>query len=57
MIDWNKFLGRCGIALLFVSLCAIGFEGHVCPATRFFELIEIIGNDMIDEYTYRINCI
>jgi hypothetical protein len=28
MIDWNKFLGRCGIALLFVSLCAIGFEFH-----------------------------
>lgn len=28
MIDWNKFLGRYGIALLFVSLCAIGFEFH-----------------------------
>lgn len=29
----------------------------VCPVTRFFELPEIIGNDMIDEYTYRTNCI
>lgn len=29
MIDWNKFLRRCGIALLFVSLFAIGFEFHV----------------------------
>lgn len=32
-------------------------EAHVCPVTRFFELPEIIGNDMIDEYTYRTNCI
>lgn len=75
MIDWNKFLGRCGIALLKVAqkhinwndnvgcayipsdgLC-IEIEGYVCPATRFFELTEIIGNDMIDEHTYRISCI
>lgn len=39
-----------------------GYKGpvktaHVCPVTRFFELPEIIGNDMIDEYTYRTNCI
>nr|DAG77786.1 MAG TPA: hypothetical protein [Bacteriophage sp.] len=26
MTNLNKFLGRCGIALLFVSLFAIGFK-------------------------------
>lgn len=31
------------------GLC-IEIEAHVCPATRFFELPDIIGNDMIDEY-------
>ena len=35
----------------------ITIEAHVCPVARFFELPEIIGNDMIDEYTYRTNCI
>jgi hypothetical protein len=29
MTRLNKFLGRCGVALLFVSLFAIGFEFHV----------------------------
>ena len=38
------------------GLC-VEIEAHVCPVTRFFELPEIIGNDMIDEYTYRTNCI
>lgn len=29
MTRLNKFLRRCGVALLFVSLFAIGFEFHV----------------------------
>lgn len=28
MTDLNKFLGRCGITLLFISLFAIGLEFH-----------------------------
>ena len=35
----------------------IEINEHVCPATRFFELPEEIGSDMIDEYTYIRNCI
>ena len=42
---------------LYADGICIEIEAHVCPATRFFELPEIIGNDIIDEYTYRTNCI
>lgn len=28
MIDWNKYLGLCGLILLFISLPAIAFEFH-----------------------------
>ena len=53
-INWND---NVGCACMPGDGLCVEIEGHVCPATRFFELIEIIGNDMIDEYTYRINCI
>ena len=42
MIDWNKFLGRCGIALLFVSLCAIGFEFHLVTIYQFTEIFKVV---------------
>lgn len=53
-IDWNDdvscdFYPSDGIC--------IEIDGNVCPATRFFELPEIIGNDKIDKYAYKINCI
>lgn len=38
------------------GLC-IEIEANLCPVTRFFELPEIVGDDMIDENTYRANCI
>lgn len=53
-INWND---NVGCAYMPGDGLCIEIEAHVCPATRFFELPEIIGNDMIDEYTYRINCI
>ena len=53
-INWNNNVGCAYIPG--DGLC-VEIEAHVCPATRFFELPEIIGNDMIDEYTYRTNCI
>lgn len=53
-INWNDNIGCAYIPS--DGLC-IEIEGYVCPATRFFELTEIIGNDMIDEHTYRISCI
>lgn len=53
-INWNDSVG---CAYMPGDGLCIEIEAHVCPATRFFELPEIIGNDMIDEYTYRTNCI
>ena len=53
-INWND---NVGCAYMPGDGLCIEIEAHVCPATRFFELPEIIGNDMIDEYTYRISCI
>lgn len=53
-INWNN---NVGCAYMPGDGLCIEIEAHVCPATRFFELPEIIGNDMIDEYTYRISCI
>nr|UWI26422.1 MAG: hypothetical protein [Bacteriophage sp.] len=53
-INWNNNVGCAYIPG--DGLC-VEIEAHVCPVTRFFELPEIIGNDMIDEYTYRTNCI
>ena len=53
-INWNDSVG---CAYMPGDGLCIEIEAHVCPATRFFELPEIIGNDMIDEYTYRISCI
>lgn len=53
-INWNDNVGC--TYMPGDGLC-IEIEANVCPATRFFELPEIIGNDMIDEYTYRTNCI
>lgn len=50
MIDWNKFLGRCGIALLFVSLCAIGFEFHFWIGMIVLA-IEIIIIAVVSEYS------
>lgn len=38
------------------GLC-IEIEADVCPVDTFFNLPEIIGDDMIDKYTYRSNCI
>ena len=35
----------------------IEIDGNVCPATVFFELPEIIGDDKIDEYSYKRYCI
>lgn len=35
----------------------IEIDGNVCPATIFFGLAEIIGNDNIDEYSYIRHCI
>lgn len=51
MIDWNKFLGRCGIALLFVSLCAIGFEFYFWVGTIVL-VIEILAIATIREKDY-----
>lgn len=53
-ISWNDSVG---CAYMPGDGLCIEIEAHVCPATRFFELIEITGDDMIDEYTYRTNCI
>ena len=53
-ISWNDSVG---CAYMPGDGICIEIEAHVCPATRFFELIEITGDDMIDEYTYRTNCI
>ncbi len=53
-INWNDSVG---CAYMPGDGLCIEIEAYVCPATRFFELPEIIGNDMIDEYTYRISCI
>lgn len=53
-INWNDSVG---CAYMPGDGLCIEIEAHVCPATRFFELPEIIGNDIIDEYTYRTNCI
>lgn len=49
-INWNDSVG---CAYMPGDGLCIEIEAHVCPATRFFELPDIIGNDMIDEYTYR----
>lgn len=51
MIDWNKFLGRCGIALLFVSLCVIGFEFHFWIGMSVLA-IEIIFIAVVREIDY-----
>ena len=48
-INWNDNVGCAYIPS--DGLC-IEIEGHVCPATRFFELPEIIGDDMIDGKPY-----
>lgn len=53
-IDWNDDV-NCNY-LPGDGLC-IEIEANVCPVTRFFELPEIIGDDMIDEHTYKVNCI
>lgn len=53
-INWNDSVG---CAYMPGDGLCIEIEADVCPVTRFFELPEIIGNDMIDEYTYRTNCI
>ncbi len=53
-IDWNKDVGCCYVPG--DGVC-IEIEAHLCPATRFFELMEFIGNDMIDQKTYLSNCI
>ena len=51
MTRLNKFLGRCGVALLFVSLFAIGFEFHVWVAMIIL-VIEIIIIAIIREGDY-----
>lgn len=53
-ISWNDHVS---CAYMPGDGICIEIEAHVCPAARFFELIEITGDDMIDEYTYRTNCI
>ena len=53
-IDWNQEVGCCYVPG--DGVC-IEIEAHLCPATRFFELMEFIGNDMIDKKTYLSNCI
>lgn len=53
-IDWNE---NVGCAYMPGDGLCIEIEARVCPATRFFELMEITGDDMIDEYTYHTNCI
>lgn len=53
-ISWNDSVG---CAYMPGDGLCIEIEAHVCPVTIFFELPEIIGDDMIDEYTYRTNCI
>lgn len=35
----------------------VGIGTHVCPVMRFFLLAEQSCDGMIDEYTYRTNCI
>lgn len=51
MIDWNKFLGRCGIALLFVSLPAIGFKLYFWVGMTILA-IEMIAIAIIREKDY-----
>lgn len=53
-INWND---NVGCAYMPSDGLCIEIEANVCPATKFFELPELIGDDMIDEYTYRTNCI
>ena len=53
-IDWDQEVGCCYVPG--DGVC-IEIDSHLCPATRFFELMEFIGNDMIDEKTYLSNCI
>ena len=47
MKNWTKYLGRCGIALIFISLSAIGFEFHFWVGTIILAietiLIKVIG--------------
>lgn len=53
-IDWNQ---NVGYAYIINDGIYIEIEGNICPATKFFQLIELIGNDMIDEHTFKSNCI
>lgn len=53
-INWNEEVGCAYIPG--DGLC-IEIEANLCPVTSFFELPEIVGDDMIDENTYRANCI
>lgn len=42
MKNWTKYLGRCGIALLFISLSAIEFEFHFWVGTIILAIEMII---------------
>ena len=53
----RKIAFKCGYAYIINDGIYIEIEGNICPATKFFQLIELIGNDMIDEYTFKSNCI
>lgn len=49
MTNLNKFLGRCGIALLFVSLFAIGFEFHFWVGMIILAIEMIVVAVIVDE--------
>lgn len=53
-INWND---NVGCAYMPGDGICIEIEARVCPATRFFELLEISGNNTIDKNTYIKNCI
>lgn len=49
MIDWSKFLGRCGIALLFISLLTIGFKLYFWVGMIILAIEMIVVAVIVDE--------
>lgn len=53
-IDWDD-----DVACMYYpadGIC-IEIDAHVCPASRFFQLLEELQKDKLDKRTYLLNCI
>ena len=49
MKNWDKHLGRCGIALLFISLSAIGFKLYFWVGMIILAIEMIVVAVIVDE--------